>query len=174
MYRKDTWVNAKAMRSQGMSYNEIANALGINKRTAIKLCKRDEIPTPAPRERPSILDPFTEIIDDWLEKRPRMNATVIFSQLGPLGYEGSYPTVKRYVASKKEELAHRATVRFETLPGFQAQVDFGFSSQPTCSMVDMLMMSPYFLSGWKSTTSSLITPFAFSYLSRTSCSTWIW
>jgi transposase InsO family protein len=26
MYRKDTWVNAKAMRSQGMSYNEIANA----------------------------------------------------------------------------------------------------------------------------------------------------
>ena len=125
MYRKGTWVNAKAMRTQGMSYNEIANALGINKRTAIKLCKRDGIPTPAPRDRPSILDPFTEIVDAWLEKRPRMNATVIFSQLQPLGYAGSYPTVKRYVASKKEELSHRATVRFETLPGFQAQVDFG-------------------------------------------------
>ncbi len=40
MYGKDTWVNAKAMRAQGMSYNEIANALGINKRTVIKLCKQ--------------------------------------------------------------------------------------------------------------------------------------
>ena len=125
MYRKETWVNAKAMRIQGMSYNEIAHALGINKRTAIKLCKQKEIPTPAPRDRPSILDPFTEIIDAWLERRPRMQATVIFSQLGPLGYKGSYPTVKRYVAAKKEALAHRATVRFETLPGYQAQVDFG-------------------------------------------------
>ena len=125
MYRKETWVNAKAMRSRGMRYNEIANSLGINKRTAIKLCKREEIPTPAPRERLSILDPFTEIVDAWLEKRPRMRATVIFYQLQPLGYAGSYPTVKRSVASKKEELAHRATVRFETLPGFQAQVDFG-------------------------------------------------
>lgn len=44
----------------------------------------------------------------------------------PEGYEGSYTTVKRYVvASKKEEVAHRATVRFDTLPGYQAQVDFG-------------------------------------------------
>ncbi len=54
-----------------------------------------------------------------------MNATVIFAQLGPLGYDGSYPTVKRYVSAKKEEFAHQATVRFETLPGYQAQVDFG-------------------------------------------------
>ncbi len=51
MYGKETWVNAKAMRSQGMSYDEIARALGINKRTAMKLCSQKEIPIPAPRER---------------------------------------------------------------------------------------------------------------------------
>ena len=125
MYRKETWVNTKAMRSQGISYNEIARALGINKRTAMKLCNQKEIPAPAPRDRPSILDPFTEIIDAWLEKRPKMNATAVFARLGPLGYDGSYPTVKRYVSQKKEALAHQATVRFETLPGYQGQVDFG-------------------------------------------------
>jgi len=125
MYGKETWVNAKAMRSRGMSYSEIAKALGINKRTAIKLCKQEEVPAPKPRERISILDPYTEIIDAWLEKRPKMKATQIFAQLGPLGYAGSYPTVKRYVAAKKEALARQATVRFETLPGYQAQVDFG-------------------------------------------------
>lgn len=125
MYGKETWVNAKAMRSRGMSYSEIAKALGINKRTAIKLCKQEEVPAPKPRERTSILDPYTEIIDAWLEKRPKMKATQIFAQLGPLGYAGSYPTVKRYVAAKKKALARQATVRFETLPGYQAQVDFG-------------------------------------------------
>lgn len=52
-----------------------------------------------------------------------MKATAIFAQLGPLGYAGSYPTVKRHVARKKEALARQATVRFETLPGYQAQVD---------------------------------------------------
>ncbi len=140
MYGSDIWVNAKAMRAQGMSYQEIAKALGINKRTAMKLCRREEIPTPAPRERPSILDPFAEIVDAWLEKRPTLKATVIFAQLGPLGYAGSYPTVKRYVAAKKQELAKRATVRFETLPGYQAQVDFGkvkvaFLSGETLSVV---------------------------------------
>lgn len=125
MYGKETWVNAKAMRSRGMSYSEIARALGINKRTAIKLCNQTEIPAPVPRDRSSILDPYTEIVDAWLEKRPKMKATDIFAQLGPLGYGGSYPTVKRYVAAKKDALAKQATVRFETLPGYQGQVDFG-------------------------------------------------
>lgn len=54
-----------------------------------------------------------------------MKATTFFAQLGPLGYAGSYPTVMRYVARKKEALARQATVRFETLPGYLAQVDFG-------------------------------------------------
>lgn len=50
---------------------------------------------------------------------------MITAQLEPLGWTGSYATVKRYVAARKAELTHRATVRFETLPGYQAQVDFG-------------------------------------------------
>ena len=75
MYRKDTWVNAKAMRSQGMSYNEIANALGINKRTAIKLCKRMEIPMPHSQARRCAnaqhdLTPFPGSIIQILPMRP--------------------------------------------------------------------------------------------------------
>lgn len=66
MYGKETWVNAKAMRSQGMSYSEIAKALEIERRTAIKLCKLEEIPKSRPRQRSSILDTKTEIIDAWL------------------------------------------------------------------------------------------------------------
>ena len=104
---------------------EIGAALGIDRRTAKKLCGMEDLPEPAARERSSIIDPFAEVIDAWLEKRPSLKASVIAAQLEPLGYGGSYATVKRYVASKKSDLTRRATVRFETLPGYQAQVDFG-------------------------------------------------
>jgi len=125
MYGKGTWVNARAMRAQGMSYVEIGQALGIDRRTVKKLCMMEDIPEPEARERSSIVDPYREVIDAWLEKRPSLKASVIAAQLEPLGYAGSYATVKRYVASKKAEFTKRATVRFETLPGYQAQVDFG-------------------------------------------------
>lgn len=125
MYGKGTWVNARSMRAQGMSYLEMGKALGVDRRTAKKLCMMEDIPEPKARERSSIIDPFTEVIDAWLEKRPTLKASVIASQLEPLGWTGSYATVKRYVASRKAEFTRRATVRFETLPGYQAQVDFG-------------------------------------------------
>ncbi|MCP2620202.1 hypothetical protein NLC35_03030 [Candidatus Aminicenantes bacterium AC-334-K16] len=53
-----------------------------------------------------------------------MLAVDIERKLRSLGYEGSYSTVKRYVRFRKEEIFREATVRFETLPGQQAQVDF--------------------------------------------------
>jgi len=34
--------------------------------------------------------------------------------------------VRDYVSTKKTELNKKATVRFETMPGLQAQVDWGF------------------------------------------------
>ena len=58
MYGKDTWVNARAMRAAGMSYNEIGAAFGIDRRTAKKLCCQEEIPACKARERPSQLDPI--------------------------------------------------------------------------------------------------------------------
>lgn len=40
---------------------------------------------------------------------------------------GNYSTVKQFVITRKEEIFREATVRFETLPGQQAQVDFAES-----------------------------------------------
>jgi len=42
------------------------------------------------------------------------------------GFEGCYTTVKHFVRGKKEQLDEKATVRFETMPGLQAQVDWAF------------------------------------------------
>ena len=42
------------------------------------------------------------------------------------GFEGTYSIVKGYVRGKKIDLEGKATVRFETMPGQQGQMDWGF------------------------------------------------
>ncbi len=125
MYKELTWMDAKRLRAQGMSYVEIAERLGIDRRTAKKLCVSEDPPRPGRRERKSKADDYEELIRAWLSGRPRMKATWVYQRLCILGYEGSYSVVKRKVAEVREELSSQATVRFETLPGHQAQVDFG-------------------------------------------------
>jgi len=131
MYKEMVWMDAKRMRAQGMSYVEIGERLGIDRRTAKKLCLSEDPPRPRRRQRGSKADDYQEVIRAWLEDRPRMKATLIYERLRLLGYEGSYSVVKRKVAEMREELSRRATVRFETLPGQQAQVDFGLAKART-------------------------------------------
>lgn len=157
MYREKTWMDAKRLRAQGMSYMEIGELLGIDRRTAKKLCEEEEPPRARRRERGSKLDAFKMIIDSWLEMRPKIRSTIIYERLKPLGYEGSYTIVKDYVRSRREELARVATVRFETLPGYQAQVDFGEARVSLLSGRSPVILLVYLLgfSRWRKT---LVTP----------------
>ena len=41
-----------------------------------------------------------------------------------LGFKGSFSTVKCFVRQKKDDILWESPVRFKTLPGEQAQVDF--------------------------------------------------
>lgn len=125
MYRKEWWVNARALRKQGMSYKDIGLALGMDWRTAKKLCESDEPPRHKARKRCSKLDEYKPLIDAWLEMRPKLQASLITDRIQSLGYEGSYTIVKDYVRARKREMAKLAVVRFETVPGYQAQADFG-------------------------------------------------
>jgi transposase len=59
----------------------------------------------------------------WLEEAP-YNAQRILEKLQEQGYTGGYTTVRHFVSGKKEQLDEKATVRFETMPGLQAQVDW--------------------------------------------------
>lgn len=58
MYREEWWVNTRALRKQGMSYKDIGLALGMDWRTAKKLCESDEPPRHKERERSSKLDGY--------------------------------------------------------------------------------------------------------------------
>ena len=63
-------------------------------------------------------------LDAWLTERD-MTAKQMWRLLGERGITVSYSSVKRYVRQHLRAAAPRTTVRLETAPGQQAQVDFG-------------------------------------------------
>jgi transposase len=110
-----------------MSFREMAKKCNIDPMTAKRYAQSDTKPNydlTAPK--PSILDEYTKQIDVWPEEAP-YSAVRIHEKLTELGFEGGYSIVKRYVHTKKNELDEKATVRFETMPGLQAQADWAFS-----------------------------------------------
>ena len=63
------------------------------------------------------------MIEDWL-KTEDYHATKVHEMVVRQGYQGGYGTVKIYVRAVKEQRDRIAYLRFETMPGQQAQVDF--------------------------------------------------
>ena len=113
-------------RKKGLSYAAIARKYNIDPRTAKKYAESDTMPIYGLSEpKASKLDPYKHQIDLWLEEAP-YSAVRIYEKLVEQGFPGKYSIVKRYMAGKKKGLEEKATVRFETMPGLQGQVDWAF------------------------------------------------
>jgi transposase len=115
------------LKRRGMSQRTIAKKLGISRNTVKRYLENPEFPATrtAPRTRKSLLDPYRDTLQTWLEEDMDYTATWIYDHLRAMGFHGSYEIVKRTVASLKAERQKIAYMRFETEPGYQAQVDFG-------------------------------------------------
>lgn len=114
----------KFLAQQGMQKAKIAERLGISRQTVYNHLNRTE-PFPKPREkRASKLDPFRDHIRARLE-RFDLPATTLLRELQAMGYEGGLTILREFVRPLKAEFIRRVTERFETLPGQQAQIDWG-------------------------------------------------
>ena len=72
----------------------------------------------------SILDEYKPIINQKLENNNIPATGIYFLLKNKYGYTGSYSTVKNYVSKHKKDIIKELTIRFETVPGFQSQVDW--------------------------------------------------
>jgi transposase len=77
------------------------------------------------RVMPTLLDDYKPFIRETLEKHPGLRATRLFHMVKPRGYRGSYEPVKRYVREVRPRGRTEAFFRIETMPGEEAQVDWG-------------------------------------------------
>ncbi len=113
------------LKKAGHSIRFIARKLKLHRKTVAKYLESNSFPEYRRKEKkPSILEPYHQVIRDFLEEDD-YQATWILDRLRRMGYTGSYDTLKLFVRTVKERNNRVAYTRFETEPGFQAQVDWG-------------------------------------------------
>ena len=113
------------LKGDGRSIHGIAREMGISRNTVRKYVRSVEVPKSSPRaRRGSKLDPYTEYIDGRLAEGLD-NCVVLMREIVELGYSGGYTILKDYVRPRRRPRQPKATVRFETAPGEQAQLDWG-------------------------------------------------
>jgi transposase len=103
----------------------IATELAVHHETVERAIEADRFVRTPRQIRPSLLDPYKAFIGEVLEKHPRLRATRLFDMLRTRGYAGGYSPVMRYVRSVRPASKAEAFLKLTTLPGEQAQVDWG-------------------------------------------------
>ncbi|MFQ5793234.1 MAG: IS21 family transposase, partial [Acidobacteriota bacterium] len=125
MLREDVVREMLARLERGEGVKRIARELGVDRKT-VKRWRQLGGWRRQSRRRGRQVDPFAEFVK---RRGPEVgwNGVVLHRELGALGFPGGYQQVQRFVQPLREQRrwAAVATVRFETAPGEQAQVDFG-------------------------------------------------
>ena len=116
----------RGLLAQGWSQRRIARELGIDRETVARYARgqpEESNPAISTAGRPSTCEPCRTVIED--KRAAGLSAQRIWQDLvDEQGFAGSYESVKRFVRHLQggQELPFR---RMETLPGAEAQVDFG-------------------------------------------------
>lgn len=118
------YTTIKTLNEKGMNKSEISQATGHDWKTVSKVIKAIEEGKEYPEKKPhrSILDRFRGKIIELMEQG--LNGPRIYQELKGMGIEAAYPTLKHYIAKIRKR--ERIFIRVHTLPGEEAQVDFGY------------------------------------------------
>ena len=112
------------LHKQGISQRQIARTTSVDRKTVRRIIKKynlEKIEAPKPYIRGSALFKWHEQIVEFFEKG--LSYVRILEELRSLGFKSSYSSLTRYI--KQNSLKHDTCIRFHTLPGVEAQVDFG-------------------------------------------------
>lgn len=120
----ETIVQIKYLDRQGVSKTNIAQQCGVSRQTVYNRLASNELRPAARRPRGSKLDPFKAYIRARLEKFD-LPAPSLLRELRGRGFTGGVTILRQYMAPLKAEYTRRVTERFETMPGQQAQIDWG-------------------------------------------------
>ncbi|WP_284666110.1 IS21 family transposase [Myxococcus sp. SDU36] len=112
--------------AEGWPVGTIATQLGLHHDTVEAALEDAPVASAdSSTAKPTVLGPYTAFIDGTLKAHPRLRATRLFHMVKARGYPGGYEQVKRYVRRVRPGPQAEAFLRRTTLPGEEAQVDWG-------------------------------------------------
>jgi len=134
-------LDVQALWRAGKTVSEIARTTGRNRRTIRRLIHQGVAQPRTPRLVSSKLDPFREYLLQRLLEGKVSNAAVLFDEIRERGYTGGRSILWEFLHPLRELLVDRATMRFETPPGRQAQVDWGMFRKPARKRVQAFVLT---------------------------------
>jgi transposase len=125
------------LHGQGLSVRRIAKILGRSRNSVRKYLRSPGVPQAKPRApRKTKLDPYASYVRQRVAEGVE-NCVVLLRELlrelRARGYTGKYTVLKDFVQPLRQRppAAAVATMRYETAPGEQGQVDFGYCTYTT-------------------------------------------
>ncbi len=109
----------------------IASQLGLHHSTVKRVLAQAGLSAGLKSSRPSIADPFIPFMMEQLKKYPRLRASRLYQMVRERGYPGGADHFRTIVARLRPRPAAEAYLRLRTLPGEQAQVDWGHFGKVT-------------------------------------------
>jgi transposase len=125
MLDMEEWMDIKGMKREGHSIREISRRTGRARNTVRKVLKHKAPGQTTRKPKVSILDEYKAYLKSRYEETG-LSAVRLLEEIELMGYRGSVDTVRRYLKTidEDERVASKATVRYETAPGRQAQADW--------------------------------------------------
>lgn len=103
----------------------IARQLGIHRDTVKRVLATSSVVAPLVPKRRSKIDPYLPFIKEMLEAYPTVRASRLHAMAKERGYTGEARHFRQVIAGLRPRPAAEAFQRLRTLPGEQAQVDWG-------------------------------------------------
>lgn len=125
MIKVGHYMEIKELKSEGLSIRAIAKRTGLSRNTVRKVLRGEHTLQVTTGPRVSKVESFKVYLRERYE-RYQLSAVRLYDEIKAMGYNGSLPTVRRYVQTLKgpSQRMTKVTVRFETPPGKQAQADW--------------------------------------------------
>ena len=118
------YITIQTLWARCRNKSEIARLTGHDWKTVAKAIRQIEERKEYPKKKPHprVLDPHKEQIVKWIEEK--LTGVRMHEELRRLGVNVGYSTVKEYISRIRKR--DNIFVRVHTLPGEEAQVDFGY------------------------------------------------
>jgi len=109
---------------RGVTISDLARETGHDRKTIRSVVRGPTVPPRKRKPRAKKLDPFVPYLEMRIQEGV-LNCNKLLEEIRKRGYRGGKSLLKTFVQPHREARRQEATVRFETEPGEQAQVDWG-------------------------------------------------
>jgi transposase len=125
----------------------IAAQLGVHPDVVERVIAQEGMPRPRP-VRPSILEPYLPFIEETLRRWPRLRASRLYDMCVARGYRGGPTHFRHRIRGLRPRPPAEAYLRLATLPGEQAQVDWGHFGQVAIGRASRPLMGFVMVLSW--------------------------